>query len=92
MRPWQSLNFLPLPQKHGSLRPILSVGDFMTGAFTAPRRDTVRCDAGWRCRLCHAAAIAVTPFVRAAILVELPGIDRTRECTTNSMTGSSAAW
>ena len=31
--PWQSLNFLPLPHQHGSLRPIFSVGAFTSGAM-----------------------------------------------------------
>ena len=40
-RPWQSLNFLPLPQEHGSLRPgVLSArtGTCTTSSSASPRR------------------------------------------------------
>ena len=33
--PWQSLNFLPLPHQHGSLRPSFSVGAFTRGAWVS---------------------------------------------------------
>src|SRR3546814_7267813 len=59
--PWQSLNFLPLPQGHGALRGVLSQSDFTVGVMLAGSFAATGAGAPVSAAACLAAAAMLPP-------------------------------